>query len=454
MISINEVIETNKMISDMNLDVRTITMGISLLDCVGADVDDTCTKIYNKITTYAKDLVSTGQEISRRYGIPIVNKRVSVTPIALVGGSVCKTSEDFVKIAKALDKAADTIGVNFIGGYSALVNKGMTPADELLIRSIPEALSTTGKVCSSINVGSTKTGIDMDAVKLLGEMIKNTAELTKDEDSIGCAKLVVFCNAPDDNPFMAGAFHGVTEGDCVINVGVSGPGVVKKALEKVRGENFEVLCETIKKTAFKVTRVGQLVAKEASKMLGVPFGIVDLSLAPTPAIGDSVGEILEEIGLEYAGAPGTTAALALLNDQVKKGGVMASSYVGGLSGAFIPVSEDQRMIDAVSAGALTLEKLEAMTCVCSVGLDMIAIPGDTSPATISGIIADEMALGMINQKTTAVRLIPVIGKGLGDQAEFGGLLGYAPIMPVNRFACDKFVNRGGRIPAPIHSFKN
>ena len=454
MISINEVIETNKMISDMNLDVRTITMGISLLDCVGTDVDDTCTKIYNKITTYAKDLVSTGQEISRRYGIPIVNKRVSVTPIALVGGSVCKTTGDFVKIAKALDKAADTIGVNFIGGYSALVNKGMTPADELLIRSIPEALSSTGKVCSSINVGSTKTGIDMDAVKILGEMIKDTAELTKEADSIGCAKLVVFCNAPDDNPFMAGAFHGVTEGDCVINVGVSGPGVVKKALEKVRGENFEELCETIKKTAFKVTRVGQLVAKEASKMLGVPFGIVDLSLAPTPAVGDSVGEILEEIGLEYAGAPGTTAALALLNDQVKKGGVMASSYVGGLSGAFIPVSEDQRMIDAVSAGALTLEKLEAMTWVCSVGLDMIAIPGDTSPATISGIIADEMALGMINQKTTAVRLIPVIGKTVGDQAEFGGLLGYAPIMPVNRFACDKFVNRGGRIPAPIHSFKN
>ena len=454
MINIHEVIETNDMIEKENLDVRTITMGISLLDCVGTDVDDTCTKIYNKITTYAKDLVSTGQEISRRYGIPIVNKRVSVTPIALVGGSVCKTTGDFVKIAKALDKAADTIGVNFIGGYSALVNKGMTPADELLIRSIPEALSSTGKVCSSINVGSTKTGIDMDAVKILGEMIKDTAELTKEADSIGCAKLVVFCNAPDDNPFMAGAFHGVTEGDCVINVGVSGPGVVKKALEKVRGENFEELCETIKKTAFKVTRVGQLVAKEASKMLGVPFGIVDLSLAPTPAVGDSVGEILEEIGLEYAGAPGTTAALALLNDQVKKGGVMASSYVGGLSGAFIPVSEDQRMIDAVSAGALTLEKLEAMTCVCSVGLDMIAIPGDTSPATISGIIADEMALGMINQKTTAVRLIPVIGKTVGDQAEFGGLLGYAPIMPVNRFACDKFVNRGGRIPAPIHSFKN
>ena len=454
MISINEVIETNKMISDMNLDVRTITMGISLLDCVGTDVDDTCTKIYNKITTYAKDLVSTGQEISRRYGIPIVNKRVSVTPIALVGGSVCKTTGDFVKIAKALDKAADTIGVNFIGGYSALVNKGMTPADELLIRSIPEALSSTGKVCSSINVGSTKTGIDMDAVKILGEMIRDTAELTKEADSIGCAKLVVFCNAPDDNPFMAGAFHGVTEGDCVINVGVSGPGVVKKALEKVRGENFEELCETIKKTAFKVTRVGQLVAKEASKMLGVPFGIVDLSLAPTPAVGDSVGEILEEIGLEYAGAPGTTAALALLNDQVKKGGVMASSYVGGLSGAFIPVSEDQRMIDAVSAGALTLEKLEAMTCVCSVGLDMIAIPGDTSPATISGIIADEMALGMINQKTTAVRLIPVIGKTVGDQAEFGGLLGEAPIISVGEVSSKTFVSRGGRIPAPIHSLNN
>lgn len=454
MISINEVIETNKMISDMNLDVRTITMGISLLDCVGSDVDETCTKIYNKITTYAKDLVPTGKEISRKYGIPIVNKRISITPIALVGGSVCKTTGDFVKIAKTLDRAADTVGVNFIGGYSALVNKGMTPADELLIRSIPEALATTGKVCSSVNVGSTKTGINMDAVKLIGEKILETAELTKEQDSLGCCKFVVFCNAPDDNPFMAGAFHGVTEADCIINVGVSGPGVVKKALEKVRGENFEVLCETIKKTAFKVTRVGQLVAKQASQMLGVPFGIVDLSLAPTPAVGDSVGEILEEIGLEYAGAPGTTAALALLNDQVKKGGVMASSYVGGLSGAFIPVSEDQRMIDAATAGALTLEKLEAMTCVCSVGLDMIAIPGDTPATTISGIIADEMALGMINQKTTAVRLIPVIGKGVGEQAEFGGLLGYAPIMPVNRFACDKFINRGGRIPAPIHSFKN
>ena len=452
MISINEVIETNAMISKMNLDVRTITMGISLLDCVSESLDEVCENIYKKIT--AKDLVFIGNDIGRKYGIPIVNKRISITPIALIGSSVCKSTDDYVTIAKTLDKAADAVGVNFIGGYSALVCKGMTPSDELLIRSIPEALACTGKVCSSVNVGSTKTGIDMDAVKLIGEMVKETAELTKEEDSLGCCKFVVFCNAPDDNPFMAGAFHGVTEGDCVINVGVSGPGVVKSALEEVRGENFEVLCETIKKTAFKVTRVGQLVAKEASERLGVPFGIVDLSLAPTPAIGDSVGEILEEIGLEYAGAPGTTAALALLNDQVKKGGVMASSYVGGLSGAFIPVSEDQRMIDAVSAGALSLEKLEAMTCVCSVGLDMIAIPGDTSAATISGIIADEMALGMINQKTTAVRLIPVIGKGVGDQAEFGGLLGYAPIMPVNRFSCEKFINRGGRIPAPIHSFKN
>ena len=454
MISINEVIETNEMIQKMNLDVRTITMGISLLDCIGSDVKSTCDKIYEKITTLAKDLVYTGEEISRKYGIPIVNKRISVTPIALVGGSVCKTTDDFVEIAKILDKAADACGVNFIGGYSALVSKGMTAADELLIRSIPKALASTGKVCSSVNTGSTKTGINMDAVKLIGEMIKETAELTKDDNCMGCAKFVVFCNAPDDNPFMAGAFHGVTEADCIINVGVSGPGVVKAAIETVRGKNFEVLCETIKKTAFKITRVGQLVAKEASKMLNVPFGIIDLSLAPTPAVGDSVGEILEEIGLEYAGAPGTTAALAMLNDQVKKGGVMAYSYVGGLSGAFIPVSEDQRMIDAVNAGALSLEKLEAMTCVCSVGLDMIAIPGDTKATTISGIIADEMALGMINQKTTAVRIIPAIGKDVGDQVEFGGLLGYAPIMPVNRFSCDAFVNRGGRIPAPIHSFKN
>ena len=357
-------------------------------------------------------------------------------------------------IAETLDKAAKEVGVNFIGGYSAIVSKGMTKSDELLIRSIPMAMAKTERVCSSVNVGSTKTGIDMDAVRLCGEIVKETAEATKDKDSIGCAKFVVLCNAPDDNPFMAGAFLGVTEGDAVINVGVSGPGVVKTALESVRGESFEVLCETIKKTAFKVTRVGQLVAKEASKRLKVPFGIVDLSLAPTPAIGDSVADILCEIGLEHAGAPGTTAALALLNDQVKKGGVMASSYVGGLSGAFIPVSEDQGMIDAVTAGALTLEKLEAMTCVCSVGLDMIAIPGDTKATTISGIIADEMAIGMINNKTTAVRLIPVIGKGVGETVEFGGLLGYAPIMPVNQFSCDAFVNRGGRIPAPIHSFKN
>ena len=454
MININEVIETNKMIAEMNLDVRTITLGISLLDCVGSTLEEVKDNIYRKITTTAKDLVKTGQDIEREYGIPIVNKRISITPVALVGGAVCKKPEDFVEIAKVLDKAAKEVGVNFIGGYSALVNKGMTNADRLLIESIPEALAVTERVCSSVNVGSTKTGINMDAVKLIGEKIKETAELTKDNDSLGCAKFVVFTNAPDDNPFMAGAFHGVTEADAIINVGVSGPGVVKRAIEKVRGENFEVLCETIKKTAFKVTRVGQLVAKEASKRLGIPFGIIDLSLAPTPAVGDSVGEILEEIGLEYAGAPGTTAALALLNDQVKKGGVMASSYVGGLSGAFIPVSEDQRMVDAVSAGALTIEKLEAMTCVCSVGLDMIAIPGNTSAATISGMIADEMALGMINQKTTAVRVIPAIGKDVGDVVEFGGLLGYAPIMPVNKFSCEAFVNRGGNIPAPIHSFKN
>lgn len=454
MLNINEVIETNQMIHEMNLDVRTITMGISLLDCVGSTLDEVKEKIYTKITTKAKDLVKVGKDIEKEFGIPIVNKRISITPIALVGGGVCKSSDDFVELAKVLDEAAKEVGVNFIGGYSALVNKAMTKADEYLIRSIPKALAITERVCSSVNVGSTKTGINMDAVKLIGEMIKEAAILTQDRDCIGCAKFVVFTNAPDDNPFMAGAFHGVTEADVVINVGVSGPGVVKRALEKVRGENFEILCETIKKTAFKVTRVGQLVAKEASKRLDVPFGIIDLSLAPTPAVGDSVGEILEEIGLEYAGAPGTTAALALLNDQVKKGGVMASSYVGGLSGAFIPVSEDQRMIQAVEAGALTLEKLEAMTCVCSVGLDMIAIPGDTSSATISGIIADEMALGMINQKTTAVRIIPAIGKGVGDRIEFGGLLGYAPIMPVNTFSCEAFVNRGGRIPAPIHSFKN
>ena len=449
-----EVIETNHMIEKENLDVRTITIGISLLDCIDSDLDKLNENIYNKITTVAKDLVKTGQEIEKDFCIPIVNKRISVTPIALIGGAACKTPEDFVTIAKTLDRAAHTVGVNFIGGYSALVSKGMTPAEENLIRSIPQALASTELVCSSVNVGSTKNGINMDAVRLIGEMIKETAELTKENDSLGCAKFVVFCNAPDDNPFMAGAFHGVTEADAIINVGVSGPGVVKTALEKVRGESFEVLCETIKKTAFKVTRVGQLVAKEASKRLGIPFGIIDLSLAPTPAVGDSVADILCEIGLEYAGAPGTTAALALLNDQVKKGGIMASSYVGGLSGAFIPVSEDQGMIDAVVAGALTLEKLEAMTCVCSVGLDMIAIPGDTKATTISGIIADEMAIGMINQKTTAVRVIPVIGKGVGEVVEFGGLLGYAPVMPVNQFSCDAFVNRKGRIPAPVHSFKN
>lgn len=454
MLNIFEVAQINKMIEKDHLDVRTITLGISLLDCIDSNLDALNEKIYTKIKNAAKDLVKTGDDIGKEFGIPIVNKRISVTPIALVGGAACKTPEDFVTIAQTLDKVAHEVGVNFIGGYSALVAKGCTLADEMLIQSIPQALASTERVCSSINLGSTKTGINMDAVKSMGEIIKQTAEYTKEEDSLGCAKLVVFCNAPDDNPFMAGAFHGVTEADMIINVGVSGPGVVKHALEKVRGENFEVLCETIKKTAFKVTRVGQLVAKEASKRLGVPFGIVDLSLAPTPAIGDSVADILCEIGLEYAGAPGTTAALALLNDQVKKGGVMASSYVGGLSGAFIPVSEDQGMIDAVTAGALTLEKLEAMTCVCSVGLDMIAIPGDTKATTISGIIADELAIGMINQKTTAVRIIPVIGKTVGETVEFGGLLGYAPIMPVNRFSCDDFVNRGGRIPAPIHSFKN
>ncbi|MFU0826568.1 MAG: UPF0210 protein SP_0239 [Lachnoclostridium sp.] len=454
MINIEEVIETNKMIEQENLDVRTITLGISLLDCADNNLDEVNRKIFEKITTVARDLVATGKAIEREYGIPIVNKRISVTPISLVGASACKCPEDYVTIAKTLDRAAKDVGVNFIGGYSALVSKGMTTSDEMLIKSIPQALAGTERVCSSVNVGSTKTGIDMDAVKLLGEIIRETAELTRDKDSIGCTKLVVFCNAPDDNPFMAGAFHGVTEGDAIINVGVSGPGVVKTALERVKGADFETLCETIKTTAFKITRVGQLVAQEASKRLNIPFGIIDLSLAPTPAVGDSIAEILKEMGLEQAGAPGTTAALALLNDQVKKGGVMASSFVGGLSGAFIPVSEDQGMIDAVKAGALTIEKLEAMTCVCSVGLDMIAIPGDTKPATISGIIADEMAIGMVNQKTTAVRIIPVIGKKVGDMVEFGGLLGYAPIMPVNSFGCEEFINRGGRIPAPIHSFKN
>lgn len=466
MINIHEVLETNKMIERENLDVRTITMGISLLDCADKSLEATCEKIYNKITTLARDLVKTGEEISKEFAIPIVNKRISITPISLVGSACCKIPADYVVIAKTLDKAAKEVGVNFLGGYSAVVSKGMTRSDELLIRSIPQAMAETERICSSINVGSTKTGINMDAVRLMGDIIVQTAEYTKEQDSLGCAKLVVLCNAPDDNPFMAGAFHGVSEADAIINVGVSGPGVVKYALEQMDKHaeahpaignglaNFEVLCETIKKTAFKITRVGQLVAQEASKRLGVPFGIIDLSLAPTPAIGDSVADILQCIGVDRAGAPGTTAALALLNDQVKKGGVMASSYVGGLSGAFIPVSEDQGMIDSVIAGALTIEKLEAMTCVCSVGLDMIAIPGDTPATTIAGIIADESAIGMINQKTTAVRIIPVIGKNVGDTVEFGGLLGYAPIMPVNTFHCDRFVNRGGRIPAPIHSFKN
>ncbi len=454
MINMKEVIETNKMIEKENLDVRTITLGISLIDCIDPDVDRLCEKIKEKIGKKAEKLVETGQSIEKEFGIPIVNKRISVTPIGIIGASACRESADFVKIAKALDEAAKGVGVNFVGGYSALVSKGMTRGEELLIRSIPDALSVTERVMSSVNAGSTKTGINMDAVRLMGDVIRETAEKTADKDSIGCTKLVVLCNAPDDNPFMAGAFHGVTEADEIINVGVSGPGVVKTALEKVRGESFEVLCETIKKTAFKVTRAGQLVAREASSRLGVPFGIVDLSLAPTPAIGDSVADILKEIGLEQPGAPGTTAALALLNDNVKKGGVMASSYVGGLSGAFIPVSEDQGMIDAAKAGALTIEKLEAMTCVCSVGLDMIAIPGDTKSETISGIIADEMAIGMVNAKTTAVRVIPVIGKKVGDTASFGGLLGYAPIMDVNSFSCSDFVGRKGRIPAPIHSFKN
>ena len=455
MINLAEVLETNKMILEENLDVRTITMGLSLLDCIDASLVKTCDNVSAKLLRYAKDLVKTGDEIGREFGVPIVNKRISITPISLVGAACCRKPKDFVRLAKTLDRAAKRLGVNFIGGYSAVVSKGMTRADELLIRSIPEAMATTEHLCASVNVGSTKTGLDMDAVRLMGEIVKETAAKTADRDSIRCAKLVVLCNAPDDNPFMAGAFHGVTEGDAVINVGVSGPGVVNHVLRhSCRGESFEVLCETVKKTAFKITRVGQLVAQEASRRLGVPFGIIDLSLAPTPAVGDSVADILKEIGLEQPGAPGTTAALALLNDQVKKGGVMASSYVGGLSGAFIPVSEDQGMIDAVNAGALTIEKLEAMTCVCSVGLDMIAIPGDTPASSIAGIIADEAAIGMVNQKTTAVRVIPVAGKTVGDTVEFGGLLGHAPVMRVSPFSCEAFIARTGRIPAPIHSFKN
>lgn len=452
MISRFEVQETNKMIQEENLDIRTITMGINLLDCISDDMDKLCNNVYDKITTKAEKLVLTGENISKKYGIPIVNKRISVTPIALIGGATKASS--YVPIAKALDRAAKTVGINFIGGFSALVHKGCTAADTVLIESIPEALDITERVCSSVNLGTTRTGINMDAVKRIGEIIKEISLRTADRNSIGCAKFVVFCNAPEDNPFMAGAFHGVGERDVVINVGVSGPGVVKKALENVRGKDFETMCEMVKKTAFKITRAGQMVAKEAAQILDVPFGIIDLSLAPTPAIGDSIAEIIEEMGIEMVGAPGTTAALAILNDCVKKGGVMASSYVGGLSGAFIPVSEDHGMIRAVEKGALTIEKLEAMTCVCSVGLDMVAIPGATSASTISGIIADEMAIGMINAKTTAVRIIPVEGKTVGDYVEFGGLLGYAPIMPVNPYKCDSFISRGGRIPAPIHSFKN
>ncbi|MCD7777247.1 MAG: PFL family protein [Clostridiales bacterium] len=452
MISRSEVLETNKMISEENLDVRTITMGINLLDCADSDPDKLCNKIYDKITKSAENLVKTGDDIAKEYGIPVVNKRISVTPVALVANG--HTQDTCVNIAKTLDKAAINVGVNFIGGYSALVQKGSTPSDINLVRSIPEALSSTERVCSSVNVGSTRNGINMNAVKKIGEVVKEMAYLTRNEGSMACAKFVVFCNAVEDNPFMAGAFHGVGERDKVINVGVSGPGVVKYALQSVREADFETLCETVKKTAFKITRVGQLVAQEASRRLEVPFGIIDLSLAPTPAIGDSIAEIFNEMGLEAAGAPGTTAALAILNDNVKKGGLMASSYVGGLSGAFIPVSEDHGMIEAVQSGALTLEKLEAMTCVCSVGLDMIAIPGDTSAATISGVIADEMAIGMINNKTTAVRIIPAYGKKVGERVEFGGLLGTAPVMPVNGYSCERFIRRGGRIPAPVHSFKN
>lgn len=449
---IKDVLETTRMITQNNLDVRTITMGISLRDCADPDVNVCAQKIYDKITTKAKDLVKVGEELEAELGVPIIHKRISVTPISLVGES-CKT-DNYVPLAKALDDAAKAVGVNFIGGFSALVEKGYTHGDRILIKSIPEALAATDLVCSSVAIGSTKAGINMDAVKEMGEVVKETARLTADQDALGCAKLVIFCNPVQDNPFMAGAFHGVTEPETVINVGVSGPGVVKHALEAVRGQDIGVVAETIKKTAFKITRVGQLVAQEAAKRLNTQFGIIDLSLAPTPAVGDSVAHILEEIGLESCGCPGTTAALAMLNDAVKKGGLMASSYVGGLSGAFIPVSEDAGMIAAVEKGSLTIEKLEAMTCVCSVGLDMIAVPGDTTAATISAVIADEAAVGMINNKTTAVRLIPVPGKKVGDKVEFGGLLGYAPIISVNQFKPDVFINRGGRIPAPIRSLTN
>jgi len=452
MINRKDILETIKMISEEHLDIRTITLGISLLSCAGDDVDKVCDKVYEKITRAAKDLVAVAEDISVCYGVPIINKRISVTPVSLVLQS--EKSEAFVKLARTLDEAAKKVGVNFIGGFSALVQKGITPVEKAMIEAIPEALKNTERVCSSVNVGSTKAGINMDAVAKMGEIVKETAEVTKDADGFGCAKLVVFCNSVEDNPFMAGAYHGVGEAEYVINVGVSGPGVVKCALEKVKGKDFEVVAETIKKTAFKITRMGQLVAQEASKRLNIPFGIVDLSLAPTPAVGDSVAHILEEMGLEQCGTHGTTAALALLNDAVKKGGIMASSYVGGLSGAFIPVSEDAGMIDAVCAGTLSLDKLEAMTCVCSVGLDMICVPGTTSAETIAAIIADEAAIGMINQKTTAVRIIPAPGKDVGEMVDFGGLLGTGPVMPVNEKKSTEFIKRGGRIPAPVHSFKN
>ena len=453
MLTIDNILETNRMITENNLDVRTITMGISLRDCAHPNITQFCQNVYDKITSSAEFLVKTGEDIEAEYGIPIINKRVSVTPIA-IAAEACKT-DSFVPVAEAMDRAAKEIGINFIGGFSALVEKGFTPGDRTLIKSIPEALATTDFVCSSVNVGSTKAGINMDAVREMGEVIKRAAELTRDRDAIACAKLVVFANAPGDNPFMAGAFHGVSEADKVVSVGVSGPGVVKHALEDLKGADFTAVAERIKRTAFKITRVGQLVAREASRRLGVPFGIIDLSLAPTPAVGDSVAHILEEMGIESCGAPGTTAALALLNDAVKKGGLMASSHVGGLSGAFIPVSEDKGMIDAAARGSLSLEKLEAMTCVCSVGLDMIAVAGDVSAATLSGIIADEAAIGMINNKTTAVRLIPVPGKKPGDTVEFGGLLGYCPVMPVrNQWSSEAFVARGGRIPAPVRSLTN
>ncbi len=452
MITKHEIFETQDMILKENLDVRTITMGISLLDCAHEDIEVFNENIYKKITHYAKDLVRTCDEIAQEYGIPVVNKRISITPIAIAAAG-CKT-DSYVSVAETLDRAAKECSVDFIGGFSALVEKGLTPSDQKLIDSIPEALAVTDRVCSSINVGSTRYGLNMDAVKMLGQTLLDTAELTKDRESIGCAKLVVFCNSVGDNPFMAGAYHGLSEGDVVINVGVSGPGVVKEALEAEAISDFESMCEAIKKTSFKITRVGQLMAQEASKRLGVPFGTIDLSLAPTPEIGDSIGEIFQVMGLEHPGAHGTTLALAILNDNVKKGGIMASSHVGGLSGAFIPVSEDHAMIKAVEAGSLTLDKLESMTSVCSVGIDMVAVPGDTPASKLAGIIADEAAIGMINNKTTAVRIIPVIGKEVGEVVEFGGLLGYAPIMPVNPFSSETFMDRGGRVPAPVHSFKN